>query len=273
LEEEAQYAQILYKGFMGDALMGFGLTRSFWADYDTETAPEIHLRSHDSFGVLNYHRAEQKQLFTDTFRHKVGSAVYDAYRAGMLRSGVKQLANQRLYFDLTQRVPRMTINGVEVVRSRAIVRLPFCDNDLLDFVLTVPPGLLFERYLIKTAFARAYPKLSQIPVTETGLPMVSCAREIRIRAQSLFRWHLGRVGLSRFAGREGRPYKDYNNWFRTILREWVKDTLLSTHALARGYFKPDYIRQLVSDHLAGENHTVRLGSLLALELWHRQFVD
>jgi len=149
---------------MGDAMMGFSLTRHFWADYDPETACEVHLQAHHSLGCLNYNQAEQKQLLTDAFRQRVGSAVYDAYQAGMLRSGVKQLGNQRLYFDLTQRVPRMTINGVEVVRIRAIVRLPFCDNDLLDFVLTVPPGLHFERHLIKTAFARTYPKLPKLPL-------------------------------------------------------------------------------------------------------------
>ena len=61
----------------------------------------------------------------------------------------------------------MTIKGVEVVRSRAMVRLPFCDNDLVEFSLTVPPGLRYERRLVKNAFIKAFPELAQVPITET----------------------------------------------------------------------------------------------------------
>ncbi len=273
LAEEAQHAQIIYKGFMGDAMFGYALKRQMWADYDDQTRYQVHLGVHNEHGVINYDQAEQKKLFTEEFQNQVGCAVYQAYQEGMDRSGVKQLANQRLYFDLTQRVPRHTLNGVEVARSRMIVRLPFCDNDLLDFTLTVPPGFHFERYLIKTVFGQTYPKLAQIPFTEANLPLISCAREIRLRAGHLLRWHLGRAGFGWMLGQEGRPYKDYTNWFRTVLRPWLEDTLLSNRALGRGYFKPDYVRQLVAAHLAGENHTVRLGALLTLELWHRQFID
>ncbi len=70
-----------------------------------------------------------------------------------------------------------------------------------------------------------------------------------------------------------RPYKDYNGWFRTALEPWVRETLLRPHALERGYFKPAYVRRLVDEHMAGANHGGKLGALLSLELWHRQFLD
>lgn len=273
LKEEAEFAKIIYKGFMGDAMFGFALKRQFWGDYPPEVESDVHLQVHNSQGVVYYTPAEEEQLYTDSFRQRVGTQVMDEYRAGMQRAGVAQLANQRLYFDLTQRVPRMTINGVEVTRSRTMVRLPFADNDLLDFALTVPPGFQFERHLVQMAFVQAYPKLAQIPFTGTGLPMVACAREIGIRTQRLLRWHLRKIGLEKLAGAERRPYKDYNNWFRTVLRDWVEGTLLSTQALQRGYFQPDYIRNLVAEHMAGADHTSRLGALLTIELWHKQFID
>jgi hypothetical protein len=137
----------------------------------------------------------------------------------------------------------------------------------------VPPGFLFGRYLVEAAFIRTFPKLAQVPVPGDGLPMVACSRELRIRAGKLLRWHLNRVGLERLAGPERRPYKDYNNWFRTGLRGWVEEILLDSHTLDRGYFKPEFVRQLVAQHMAGADHTVRLGALLTVELWHRQFID
>ncbi len=273
LKEESEFAKIIYKGFMGDAMFGFALKRQFWGDYPPSVETDVHLQVHNSQGVVYYTPAEEKQLYTDAFRVRVGTQVMDEYHAGMQRAGVTQLANQRLYFDLTQRVPRMTINGVEVTRSRTMVRLPFADNDLLDFALTVPPGFQFERHLMQMAFVQAYPKLAKVPFTGTGLPMLACAREVRIRAQRLLRWHLQKIGLEKLAGVERRPYKDYNNWFRTILRDWVEGTLLSKRALERGYFQPDYVRKLVSEHIAGADHTSRLGALLTIELWHKQFID
>lgn len=272
-EEQSRHADLLYKGFMGDALLGFALKRQMWADYEGPERYDVHLGVHASQGVINYTPAEQVDLLTDRFRADVGDCVYREYREGMDRAGTPQLANQRLYFDLTQRVPRMTINGVEVARTRAAVRLPFCDNDLVDFVLTIPPGFLFERYLPKRALVQYYPRLARIPIAGTGRPLASCARDIMAQTRELLAWHLRKRGLRALAGSGPRPYKDYNRWFRTTLRPWVEQILLAPRTLERGYFRPESLRRLVSEHMAGSNHAVRLGALLTVELWHRQFLD
>ena len=185
----------------------------------------------------------------------------------------KQLANQRLFFDLRQRVPRMTIKGVEVVRNRAAVRLPFCDNDLVEFTTRIPPGYHDKRFLITEAFTRTYPQLAKIPCTPTNLPLMNCVRNIYIQGVQLSQWHLRNAGLGRLAGPQSRKYQDYNNWFRTILKNWVEEILLSPVALERGYYKPEYVRNLFAEHLAGANYTVQLGALISIELWHRMYID
>jgi asparagine synthase (glutamine-hydrolysing) len=272
LEQQSRHAEVLYKGFLGDALFGFALKRQMWGDYEQSAGYEVHVAANRAQGSLNYEHSEQPRLFTDAFQARVGDAAFDAYRAGRDRAGTTQLANQRLFFDLTQRVPRMTLNGVEVARSRAVVRLPFGDNDLLDFALTVPPGFLFDRYLPKVAFAEHFPRLAQIPIAG-GRPLRSCARDVLLQARSLLAWHLQRYRLERLAGVERRPYKDYDGWFRTLLRPWVEGILLQPRTLERGYFRPEYVRQLVAAHMGGAQHAVRLGAMLTIELWHRQFVD
>ena len=272
LERQVARAQLFYKGFMGDAMFGFAMRHQHWADYDADTSVEAHLAVHRDQGVITFEPAELPNLFTADMQRCVGTAVLDSYRAGMDEAGSTQLADQRIYFDYRQRVPRMTINGVEVVRSRAAVRLPFCDYELIDLALTIPPGLRHRRRLMRDTFIRYFPHLAQIPLPDTGLPMISCARDLRLRAEDWLRWQLSKR-VSWVKRNRRRPYKDYNTWFRTILRPWVEETLLSPHSLERGYFQPDYVRQLVHDHMAGHNHTIRLGALLSLELWHRQFID
>lgn len=274
LEEEVRHARVIYKGFLGDAMFGYALRHQFWADYDAETRLRAHLQVHQDQGVITFDPlTEHQSLFSSAFHAVVGDGVWQSYRAGMEASGVHALATQRLYFDLTQRVPRMTLQGVQVVRDRAIARLPFADNDLVAFSTQVPPGLMFERTLPRQAFLQSYPKLARIPMTDTHLPMVEGWRSLRIRLGWILRWSLHNRGLGPNPYQLQRPYADYATWFRTNLRSWVEDILLSSRHLQRGYYNPESIRQIVADHMAGRNQTVRLGALISLELWHQQFID
>jgi hypothetical protein len=273
LEEETQHAQVFFKGFLGDAMMGFALQPPFWADYDAATWRDAHLAVHRSQGVLNYEPEELDALLAPSVRRQLNGAVWESYHAAMSQSESSQMALQRLQFDYQQRVPRMTLNGVEAVRSRAAARLPFADNDLIDFVLTIPPGWLYQRRLVQDALVRAYPDLCKVPTTTTGFPLISCARDVQLRAKQWLSWQMNARGLGRIAPRMRRPYKDYATWFRTTLRPWVEDLLLSPRFLERGYFEEDVVRRLVEEHMAGQNHAVRLGALISLELWHQEFID
>lgn len=273
LEEEIPFARVIYKGFMGDAMFGFAVVPIFWGEYDPETAMRVQFRAHDNLGIITIHPDKHANLFTPSFMAQVGDGVMAEYRSGMAASGVRQLASQREYFDLTQRVPRMTINGVAVVRSQAFVRLPFSDNDLLDFAIRTPPGLLLERRLVLSAFTQAFPAMAKVPVSWTGLPMSENFRSLTLRGRRLLQWHLNNRGLSRRPYVKWVKYSDYRSWFRTVLREWVEDLLLSDRIMDRGYFQPDSLRKVVADHMDGEDRTVALGALIAIELWHRQFID
>jgi len=63
-------------------------------------------------------------------------------------------------------------------------------------------------------------------------------------------------------------------WMQQEHRRFVESTLLSPTALKRGYFRPELLRTLVSEHLAAtEDNSQQLWSLLWLELWHQMFVD
>ena len=63
-------------------------------------------------------------------------------------------------------------------------------------------------------------------------------------------------------------------WFNGPLRGFVRGVLLDDRALERGYFRPQVLRRVVEDHLEGRvDHGRSLWTLLALEIWHRLFVD
>lgn len=64
------------------------------------------------------------------------------------------------------------------------------------------------------------------------------------------------------------------HWFRKELRELLRDQLLNSKSLSRGYFEPNAIRQLINEHMSEAwDHSHRLWALLCLELWHQAFID
>ncbi|MBN1765521.1 MAG: asparagine synthase (glutamine-hydrolyzing) [Sedimentisphaerales bacterium] len=64
------------------------------------------------------------------------------------------------------------------------------------------------------------------------------------------------------------------HWFRHELRPLFIDTVLSGHAIQRGYFKRQAVEQLLQENEQKQNdHGHRLWSLLMLELWHRNYID
>jgi asparagine synthase (glutamine-hydrolysing) len=271
-EAAGQHAQVIYKGFLGDAMFGFGLRHYHYARYEPAVWAEAHMQAFRDRGVITFDAAAREELFSDGFKATIGDGLMESFAEVLAESPSSDLSDQRIAYDFRQRVPRMTLNGVEALRGHVIARLPFAENDLVAFSLTIPPGLRYDRRLVKNAFIRAFPAYAQIPTTETGLPMMDNLTTVRIQAENWARWHLRRVAPRvRYPAR--RPYKDYANWFRTVLRPWLEATLLNPQALDRGDFKPEAVRRLVSEHMAGSDHTVKLGALMTLELWRSKYVD
>lgn len=63
-------------------------------------------------------------------------------------------------------------------------------------------------------------------------------------------------------------------WLRGPLRDLGSDAMLSSCARERGYFRPEAVERLWTEHQAGtRDHTYPLWTLLMLELWQREFLQ
>lgn len=65
----------------------------------------------------------------------------------------------------------------------------------------------------------------------------------------------------------------YGAWLRGPLAGRVRETLLSRTARDRGYFAAGAVERLLTEHERRGNRAREVFSLLALEFWHRRFVD
>jgi asparagine synthase (glutamine-hydrolysing) len=123
-------------------------------------------------------------------------------------------------------------------------RFPFLDAEIADFSGRIPARLKVKgfdkRYLFKRAFRDLLPaEVIQKKKHGFGIPV--------------------------------------STWLKSDsqLREFSRDILFSKRALGRGYFRREFLDDLVRLHDSDNSsyYGDNLWSFLVLELWHRQFVD
>ncbi|HYG63916.1 MAG TPA: asparagine synthase (glutamine-hydrolyzing) [Thermoanaerobaculia bacterium] len=148
-----------------------------------------------------------------------------------------------MYLDVKSWLPDdLLIKADKMTMASSVeLRVPFLDHRVVELGARIPP-----RYRIKGWSTKHILKKAMEPY----LP-----HEIL---------HRGKMGfptpLARMFQREMKPY--------------VADVLTSDRFFDRGYFQPDVVRSMVTEHTAGEkDHHRVLWQLLVLEEWHRRFVD
>src|SRR5207302_4178295 len=120
-------------------------------------------------------------------------------------------------------------------------RSPFLDHHLMEFAASLPEKLKLRRLTTKYLLKRVLKKL--------------------VPEENLTRSKMG----------FGVPI---NHWFRGAMQPFLRETLLSDKAFARGLFKPESVRRIIDEHVEGRDaHEHRLWSLLMLELWFQRFID
>ncbi len=270
IENAALGAHVLYKGLLGGTIHGDVVSHERLAPFGDAAMFEHAFRAHNRV----FREDQLGQLYTSPMLQEVRDVPRQSLHDSLARSRSNWWVDKLSYVDLYEEDVRFSVMGVELTRARAIVRTPLADKDLVRTAALVPPGLRADKSYYRHAIARALPKLAKVDYARTRRPVTDgCFRDVRLRAQELARYWLRNRGLSWVPQPQPRPYADYGAWMRRELRPWVEATLLARQSLDRGYFTPTYVRNLVAEHMAGCDHSRRLGVLLTLELWHRQFID
>jgi asparagine synthetase B (glutamine-hydrolysing) len=179
---------------------------------------------------------------------------------------------RRLYNRLTSLFP-----------DNLVFRPLFLDNELIDFVQTIPPsmrwgqGSLYRQVLLQTA-----PQLARIPFTTTwGLPLNASHRQVARQKTLAKHWRHWRRKANRLSQGLIPPMRvthssvNYDDWLKHELRGWVESILLDAQTLERDYWNPAAIERLLRDqlHRQGGKLSHRLTALITFELWHRMYLD
>ena len=155
----------------------------------------------------------------------------------------KDYLNQMLYVDAKTFLPDLNLAVADKLSMACSmeVRVPFLDNEIVEFLERVPPSLKIhgytQKYLLRKAMNGVLPN------------------EILRRRKAAF----------------GLPVRA---WLRNELRDMLADMLSEERIRRRGLFDAATVTQMIRENERGEReYTLQLWSLLSLELWHEAFVE
>ncbi len=191
-----------------------------------------------------YRDSELLDLYSPDLRHELaGERAWSEHEEYMASHPAANFLDRMLYTDWKTFLPELNLAYCDKLSMAASVetRVPYLDNEVVDFMCTVPATLklhgLTSKYLLRKAVADLVP------------------RQILKRRKAGF----------------GAPIR---TWLRRDLREMVDDLLGTKHIDDRGYFNPVAVRRLIEDDREGRaDNTYRIWALLTLEVWHQVFLD
>ncbi len=172
-----------------------------------------------------------------------GNDPYDYLMKLFEQSGARDIVEKAMDADIHSYLPFDLLVKVDIasMANSLEVRCPFLGHGLMEFAASIPLEYKLngriKKYILKKAFKGLVPeKVFARQKTGFGVPV--------------------------------------SKWFRHDLKDYISDILLSRRSLERGYFRPEAVRGLVTEHISGKtDHGPRLWTLLMLELWHREFMD
>ncbi len=196
--------------------------------------------------IYSFFSAEMKQhLFKGALKDQIAGDGYRSKQAlSRLQKDVKQMdaVTQMLYIDTRASLPDdllMVADKTSMANSLE-ARVPFLDYRLIEFIESLPPGLklngLTGKYLHKKALEKWLPK------------------NVIYRKKKGFE----------------NPIEE---WFRTRMRPFVEEYLLSPASAASLYFDQEYIRRMLKQDRSGREQLRRhIYLLVSFEMWHRTFL-
>jgi asparagine synthase (glutamine-hydrolysing) len=182
-------------------------------------------------------------LYTPELRAELaGESAWSEHLAYVREAPARDYLDKTLYADWKTFLPELNLTYCDKLSMAASVetRVPFLDNEIVDFMCTVPPDLKLRGTQSKYLFRRAVKDLVPAEII-----------------------HRRKAGF-------GAPIR---TWLRGELREMVDDLLSPERVAARGYFDATKIRAMIEDDRRGvQDNTFRIWALLTLEVWQQTFL-
>jgi asparagine synthase (glutamine-hydrolysing) len=186
---------------------------------------------------------EINSLFTSEEKHLLLNNPMQSKISLFSKSNAENIVDKKLYTELKFMLANQELKKIDAssMFSGVEARVPFLDHNFVEFAASIPANKklkLFENKHILRKIASKY-------VTD----------EIAYRKKQKMTPPVG-------------------EWMKSELKDVMHELILGEKLKSRDYFEHSYLEKLWEQHQSGKfDHSRRLFSIAAFELWHRIFVD
>ncbi len=154
----------------------------------------------------------------------------------------EQLLDKMLYIDTkTWLVDDLLLKADKITMANSIeLRVPLLDHVVLEYAASLPTDFKLKGFTTKYILKKAF--------------------EGRVPHEILYR------------KKTGFPVP-YDQWLSNELNEYIHDVLLNERTINRGYFRREAVSNLLDANSRQPTCSKEIFLLVALELWHRCFID
>ena len=187
---------------------------------------------------------DYSSLYTEEFAATLKEATEDSPLASYYaKTAGRDPLTRMLYSDLNSwLVDDLLIKADKMTMANSVeLRVPFLDYRVVEQAATIPSSMKLRggnsKWILKQAMRQRLPE-EILNRKKTGFPTPLAAM------------------------------------FRQDLSGYLRDLLLSSRCLHRGYFRREAIEKLIGEHTnKRKDHHKLLWQLIVLEEWHRKFID
>jgi asparagine synthase (glutamine-hydrolysing) len=194
-----------------------------------------------------------RDIFRDVFKkHEHGLGKPEDY------------INHSLYFEIKTFLHGLLIVDDKLSMANSLeIRVPFLDNDLVEFAMKVPVGLKINNLS----------EVTKIDENEPGSKIEKYFRKTndgKTILRRVMEKHIPQTITN--AVKQGFSAPDAS-WFKGESIEYVKHTLYNSDALLYEFMDKQAVQKLVDEHLSGKtNRRLLIWSLLNFEWWIKKYI-
>ena len=256
----SKFVKVVLSGAGGDELFG-GYPWRYYIGSDSKNFEE-YVDSYYAYWHRLVSNSQLKQLFAPIWDEVEDVWTRDVFR-DVFSNHANELAtpqdyvNHSLYFEA-----KTFLHGLFVVEDKLSMangletRVPFMDNDLVDFAMTCPVDLK-----VKNLFNR--PRLDENQIgnkKETYFQQTSDGKSILREVMSEI------IPSSITEGTKMGFSSPDASWFKGESMEFLKRRLLNSNAQTQTLLNRSVISELCEEHISGKtNHRLMIWSLLSLD--------
>ena len=203
-------------------------------------SPDLESIYFDNFAV--FPAPMQQRMFTRETNERIHEIdPYVELRRLLERTKDLSLLDGLLYADIKTYLHELLMKQDQMSMATSVEsRVPFLDHKLVEFTARMPDTMKLRgrttKFVLRESMKGVLPeKILSRP--KMGFPV------------------------------------PIGSWFRGQFKSIVDEYVLGERAFSRGIFAPEFVRNLVSLHEAGEDHSERLWALVNFEMWLRKFFD